>query len=346
MYSKASTDPHTRLLRSARPRARRAGLARSLIALAVSMFAAVTAQAQTFPSKPIQIVVGFPAGTTTDIVVRLAAEQLKNALGQPVIVVNKPGANGAIGASEVARAPADGYTLLGTNTSSMTVNPHLYKKAGYQLSDFTPVAMMTSAPLILTVNSQSERTGSFKTVSDLVNYAKAKPGDLSFAAAGPGNITGLTFRILNNHAGIKANEVLYKSAAASQLAVLGKEVDAFIDTPLAVPHVKSGKLTALAVTSPKRWRDLPDVPTMQEAGYPQIDVTFWLAVFAPAQTPPAIVERLHAAIAGLRDDANLNRQLLVHGDVELMAPKPFGERIRAESAMWADIIRRENIQLD
>lgn len=310
------------------------------------VFLAPISLAQTFPSRPIQIVVGFPAGTTTDTVARLAAEQLKNKLGQPVVVVNKPGANGAIGASEVARASADGYTLLGTNTSSITVNPHLYKKAGYQMSDFTPVVMLTSAPLFLTINPQSERTGSFKTVADLVNFARSKPGDLSFAAAGPGNITGLTFRILNNHAGIKANEVLYKSASGAQLAVLGKEVDAFIDTPLAVPLVKTGKLTALAVTSSRRWRDLPDVPTLREAGYPQIDVTFWLALFAPAGTPPAVIERLHSAIASIRDDANQMKLLSIHGDVELTPPKEFEERIKAESMMWSEIIKRENIQLD
>ena len=305
-----------------------------------------TASAQTFPSKPIQIVVGFAAGTTTDVIARVAAEHMRNKFGLPVIVINKPGANGVIAATEVARAAPDGHTLLATNTSSMTVNPHLYRKLGYQMSDFAPVTMVTQAPLILTVNPTNERTGSIRTVADLVTYARANPGMLSYAAAGPGNITGLTFRILNNHAGIKANEVIYKSAVASQLAVLGKEVDSFIDTPGAVPHVKAGKLTALAVTSTRRWRDLPDVPTMKEAGFPQIDVTFWLALFVPAQTPAAIIDKLYTTLASLRDDPVLVRQLLSHGDVEMTNPKEFGERIRSESAMWGEIIRRENIQLE
>ncbi len=323
---------------------RRALLTGALAALSASL--PVGAQAQAYPNKPIQIVVGFAAGTTTDTIARVCADHLRAKLGQPVVVINKPGANGVIGATEVARAAPDGYTLLATNTSSMTVNPHLYRKLGYQMNDFVPVAMVTQAPLVLTVNPTNERLGSVRTVADLVSYAKANPGALSYAGAGPGNITGLTFRILNNHAGIKANEVLYKSAVASQLAVLSKEVDAFIDTPLAVPHVKADKLTALAVTSPKRWRDLPDVPTMREAGFPQIDVTFWLALFAPAQTPPAIIERLHAALATLKDDPALVKQLLPHGDVEMTAPKEFGDRLRAESAMWAEIIKRENIVLD
>ena len=308
--------------------------------------AAAQSPAQTFPSKPIQIVVGFAAGTTTDTIARVAAEHLRNRLGQPVVVINKPGANGVIGAIEVARAAADGHTLLATNTSSMTVNPHLYRKLGYTMADFAPVTLVTSAPLILTVNPASERVGHIRTVTDLVAWAKARPGDLSYAAAGPGNITGLTFRILNNHAGVKANEVLYKSAVASQMGVLSKEVDAFIDTPMAVPPIKAGKLTALAVTGPRRWRDLPDVPTFKEAGFPQIDVTFWLALFAPAQTPSAIVEKLHSTLATLKDDANLVRQLLPHGDVDLIGPQAFSDRLRAESAGWAEIIRRENIQLD
>jgi tripartite-type tricarboxylate transporter receptor subunit TctC len=321
------------------------GLLAAGAAVAASPVAAQS-PAQSFPSKPIQILVGFAAGTTTDTIARVAAEQLRTRLGQPVVVINKPGANGVIGATEVARAAPDGYTLLVTNSSSMTVNPHLYRKLGYSMADFVPVTPVTSAPLILVVNPTNERTGPIRTVAELVSWARARPGALSYAAAGPGNITGLTFRILNNHAGIKANEVLYKSAVASQLGVLAKEVDAFIDTPLAVPPIKAGKLTALAVTGTRRWRDLPEVPTLKEAGYPQIDVTFWLGLFAPAQTPPAIIDRLHAALASIKDDPNLVRQLLPHGDVDLLGPKEFSERIRIESAGWADIIRRENIQLD
>ena len=330
------------------PQRRRPALSLA-IAGAIGLVAAPpgTAQAQSYPSKPIQIVVGFNAGTTTDVVARLAAEHLKNKLGQPVIVINKPGANGAIGAQEVARANPDGYTFLITNTSSMVVNPHLYRKSGYQLSDFAPLAMITSAPLIVTVNAQSERTGSFRTIADLVAYARAKPGDLSYAAAGPGNITGLSFRVLNNAAGIKANEVLYKSAVASQMGVMAKEVDAFIDTPGALPHIKAGKLTALAVTSPKRWSELPDVPTMAEAGYPQIDVIFWAGMFAPARTPPEILERIHAELRKLPEDAGLTRQLQNHGALGVATtPKEFAERVAKESESWAQTIKRENIQLD
>lgn len=304
------------------------------------------AHAQAYPSKPIQIIVGFPAGSTTDLVTRVVAEHLRGKLGQPVIVVNKPGANGVIGATEAARATPDGYTLMATNSSLITVNPQLYRKLGYKQSDFTPVATITAAPLILTINPASERTASFRTVSDLVNFARTKPGDLRYASAGPGNITGLAFEVLSNKAGFKALHVPYKGAVAAQQGVLGKEVDAFLDTPMAVPHVKAGKLTALAVTGPTRWRDLPDVPTMAEAGFPDVKVVFWGALMAPANTPPEIIDKLYTALSSLRDDPNAVRQLLPHGDIDLLPPKEFAERIAQETAVWGEIIRRENLQLD
>lgn len=328
------------------PAGRRRLLGGLLATLLATSAGGVQAQAQSFPSKPIQIVVGFPSGSIIDVVARVVAEHLRNKLGQPVVVINKPGANGVIAATEVTRSPADGHTLLMTNSSSMTTNPHLYRKLGYQPSDFTPITMVTSAPLILVVNAQGDRTASFKTVADLVDYARAKPDELTFAAGGPGNITGLTFKILANQAGIKARQVIYKTALAAQLGLLGKEVDAFVDTPQTAPHVKAGKLTALAVTGGKRWRDLPDVPTLKEAGFPQIEVIFWLSLFAPAQTPPAIVDKLYTTLTTLRDDPVLVKQLLPHGDVEMMHPKDFAERIRAESAVWGEIIRKENLQLD
>lgn len=322
---------------------------RALFGTLAAAFAALTAtgvQAQAYPSKPIQIIVGFPAGSTTDIVTRVVAEHLRTKLGQPVIVVNKPGANGVIGATEAARAAPDGYTLMATNTSLITVNPQLYRKLSYKQSDFTAVGTITAAPLILTVSPNSERMGSFKTVAELVNFARSKPGDLRYASAGPGNITGLAFEVLSNKAGFKALHVPYKGAVAAQQGVMGKEVDAFLDTPMAVPHVKAGRLTALAVTGPTRWRDLPDVPTMKEAGFPDVHVVFWGALMAPANTPPEIIDKLYAALSTLRDNPELVKQLLPHGDVELLPPKEFNERIRQETAVWGEIIRRENLQLD
>lgn len=331
-----------------RTRARRSLLRASLAATLAFSAAAVQAQgaAQNYPNRPIQIIVGFPAGSTTDLVTRVAAEHLRAKLGQPVVVINKAGANGVIGATEAARAAPDGYTLMATNSSLITVNPQLYRKLGYAQSDFTGVTTLTMAPLILTVNPGSERMGSFTTTQDLVNFAKSKPGDLRYASAGPGNITGLAFEVLANNAGFKALHVPYKGAVAAQQGVMAKEVDAFLDTPMAVPHVKAGRLRALAVTGPTRWRDLPDVPTTREAGFPQVEVTYWGALMAPAKTPPEIIEKLYAALATLRENPELVKQLLPHGDVVMLPPAEFNERIRKETAVWGEIIRRENLQLD
>jgi tripartite-type tricarboxylate transporter receptor subunit TctC len=320
----------------------------ALVAVSAALPAAAFAQgaAQGYPNRPIQILVGFAAGSTTDIVTRVAAEHLRNKLGQPVVVINKPGANGSIAAIEAARAAPDGYTLMATNSSLITVNPQLYRKPGYAQTDFTGVTTLTMAPLILTINPQSERTAGMRSAADMAAWARSRPGELRYASAGPGNITGLAFEVFANKGGFKALHVPYKGAVPAQQGVMGREVDTFLDTPMAVPHVKAGRLTALAVTGPTRWRDLPDVPTMKEAGFPDVEVVFWGALVAPARTPPEIIDKLHAALASLRDDPNLVKQLLPHGDIGLITPKEFNERIRKETAIWGEIIRRENLQLD
>jgi tripartite-type tricarboxylate transporter receptor subunit TctC len=274
------------------------------------------------------------------------AEHLRAKLGQTVIVENKPGANGVLGVTEVARAPADGYTILATNSSSMTVNPQVYRKISYKLADFAPVSMVVSAPFVLTVNATGERTAAVNTVADLVTLARALPGQLTYSSGGPGNLAHLGFEMINNRAGIKTIHVPYKGGAAAQIGLLGKEVDAQLDTPISVPHVKAGRLKALAVTTAKRWPDLPTVPTMIESGYPGFDVSFWLGVLVPAQTPPAVIQALSNAIRSVREDANAMKILQIQGNVELNDPAAFTAQIRAETASWGEVIRRENIQID
>ena len=328
---------------------RRALLAASL--LAATALGATSAHAQTpapaWPSKPLRIIVGFTAGSATDSIARVLAEHLRVKLGQPVTVENRPGANGVLGVTEVARAPADGYTLLATNSSSMTVNPQVYKKITYLPErDFAPVTMVVSAPFIITVNPAGERTASVNTIADLVALARAKPGQFTYGSGGPGNLAHLGFELINNRAGIKTTHVPYKSGVSAQLGLLGKEIDMLLDTPVTVPNVKAGKLKALAVTTARRWPDLPDVPTMIESGYAGFDVPFWLGVLVPAQTPPAIVQTLYNAIRSVRDDPNAMRQLQMQGTVELIDPATFASRIKAETTAWGEVIRRENVQLD
>lgn len=247
------------------------GIRRSLVRLPLAAAAAATApglRAQTWPSRPLRVVVGFPPGNTLDVVSRLMAEALRARLGQPLLIENKPGAKGVIAAGDVIRAPADGHTLLATNSSGMTVNPQFYRQLGYQMSDFARVAMIVSARLIAMVNPAAERAAGVRSVADLMAVARARPGDLRFGSAGQGNITQLSFDMITHHAGVRATSVAYKGTGAAQAGLLGQEVDAAIATPLAVPLIKAGRLRALAITGAQRWRDLPEVPTVAESGVP------------------------------------------------------------------------------
>ncbi len=331
-----ASDIHRRFLRAA-----------TVAMLAASVAGQVHAQTTAFPGRPLRIIVGFPPGSSTDSIARASAEHLRLKLGQPVVVDNRPGANGVLGATEAARAAADGYTLLATNSSGITVNPQIYKKITYQPErDFAALTMSVSAPFILTINPSGERTASVNTVADLVALARARPGQLTYGSAGAGNLGHLGFEMINNRAGIRTVHVPYKGGSAAHLALLAREVDAHLATPSAVPTIKSGKLRALAVTSAKRWPDLPDVPTMIDAGFAGFDVPFWLGLMVPAQTPAPVIQTLYSALASMRDDANASRQLRVQGAVELMDPKTFAVRIRAETAAWGEVIKRENIQID
>lgn len=305
------------------------------------------AHAQAWPARPIRIVVGFPAGSTTDAMARVVAEHMRGKLGQPVVVENRAGANGSLGVADVARSASDGYTILATNSSSITVNPQIYRKLSYAPErDFVPLTMVVSAPFILEINPASERTVGIQSVEDLLSLSRARPGELTYGSAGPGNLAHLTFAMLSNIAGVKTTHVPYKGGVAAQVGLLGQEVDALFDTPVAVPHIKAGKLKPLAVTASRRWRDLPGVPTMAEAGYPAFDVTFWLGLLVPARTPQPIVDRLYEAVSSIRNDPNAVRQLEAHGDLELIEPRVFAARIRTETASWGEVIARENIQLD
>jgi tripartite-type tricarboxylate transporter receptor subunit TctC len=325
---------------------RRALLGASLATLAAAASPSVRAQAA-FPTKPIRLITGFPAGSATDGICRAIAEPMRQKLGQPVIVENRAGANGAVGAAEVARAAPDGHTLLVTNSSSIVVNPQLYKKIGYLPErDFIPLTMAIQAPFIMTINPANERLAGVNSVAELVAIARAKPGQITFGSGGPGNLAHLSFEMINNRVGIKTTHVPYKSGVLAQIGVLGKEIDVLLDTPNTVPNVKSGKLKALAVTTATRWRDLPDVPTLAESGYPGFDVSFWLGVFAPAQTPPAVLQTLYAAIRSSRDDPAALQGLNAQGTVELTEPQAFAARIKAETALWGEVLGRKNIQLD
>ena len=324
---------------------RRATLA---LCLAASWLAAAPAQAQAdnWPAKPIRIVVGFPAGSFTDTIARAVSDQLSKQLGQPVIVDNKPGANGAIGVGEVARSAPDGYTLLVTNSSSITINPQIYKKISYQPKDFAPVTMLLDSPFILTANPDWAGKHQIGSAQDLIAYAKRNPDKISYGSAGPGNIAHLAFAQWSNRTGVKTTHVPYKGASQAQLAVLSGELDTQFDTWNALPQIAASKLLPLAVTAPQRMKQLPNVPTMAEAGYADFNVTFWAGLFAPAGTPPAIVDKLYEATKSMLQNEHARNVLSKQGDMVMLAPEPFGQRIAKEVADWKQVIQREAIALD
>ncbi|MHA7601172.1 Bug family tripartite tricarboxylate transporter substrate binding protein [Alicycliphilus sp. T452] len=321
-----------------------------LATAAAALFAGLAgapAMAQGYPGKPIRFVVGFSAGNSIDSVARIIAQHLSAKLGQPVVVDNKTGANGMLAATEVARSQPDGYTVLISNSSTITVNPLLFKKMNYDpKKDFAPVSLMVSVPFILTVNPQKGPIGTAPTLQDMLNAAKAKPGAYSYGSAGMGNLTQLSFELLNGMAGVNMTHVAYRGSAPAQVALLGGEVDAAFDNPSAVPKIKAGQLRALAVTSAQRWHELPDVPAIAEAGYPGFDISFWVGALVPAQTPAPVVNALSEAIATAVQNPAVKARLEQQGNIRMFGPKRFAEQIDKETAQYAEIIRKADIKLD
>lgn len=316
--------------------------------LAASLFAGVnTAQAQNYPARPVKMVVGFSAGGTIDVVARIIGEHLQTKMGQPFVVENRTGANGMIAAEVVAKSDPDGYTIFVSNSSTITLNPTLFNDLRYNPDrDFTPIATAISVPLILAVNPEHPQGSKIKSLKDLIDLAKSKPNDVPYGSAGNGNITQLAFELLSDRAGIKMVHVPYRGAAAAQIAVLGKEVVTVFDTMAAVPHVKAGKLRALAVSSAQRIPELPDVPTVAELGFPGFEVGFWVGFFAPKATPAAIVERLNKEIRDATNVPEVRTKLLAQGGILTQSPAEFAKKIADETKTLAEVVKKNNIKVD
>ena len=304
------------------------------------------AQDKKWPAKLIRIVVPFPAGSITDAMARLLADNLSKSLGQSVIVENKGGANGSIGATEVARSAPDGYTLLATNSSSITGNPLIYKNSPYKSTDFTPISLVLDAPFVLNVNAEWANKHAINSVKDLVAFAKSHPAELSYGSGGVGNLAHLAYAMLSNDGGFKATHVPYKSASQASMAVMAGEVNTSFDTLASVPQIRAGKLKALAVTPKQRISQLPDIPTMAEAGFPNIDLTFWLGLLAPAGTPSDIIETLYEHARQAMSVPTAKTLLSAQGTIAMTNPKDFAMRIANETKQLAQVIERENITLD
>lgn len=318
------------------------------VAVAVSVVIGVfsgSVSAQPYPSKPIRLVVPFPPGGPTDIVARPLAQMLGEALKQPVVVDNKGGAGGSVGAEHVARLPGDGYTLFMATVGTHAINPSLYTKLGYDpVKDFTPIALVASAPVAVVVNADQ----SFKTLQDLVRAAKAKPDFIQFGTAGNGTPGHLTGALFESAAQVQFKHIPYKGSAPAVTDMVGGHIPAMFDPIQSViTHVRSGKIRALAVTSKQRSPVLPNVPTVAEQGYPEFESTAWWAVFAPAKLPEPVLVKLRAEVERIAASAAFKEKL---GDLGVVPNTNFKESLadfqQREIVKWAKAVRASGATLD
>ena len=297
-----------------------------------------------YPTKPITMVVPFPPGGPTDLVARVLAQKIGEQMGQSVLVDNRGGANGNIGAAYVAKAPADGYTIL-YNTSSITLSPSLYKNVPYDVSkDFLPVASVAVVPLGLVVNPSVPAN----TVAEFVAYAKANPGKLSYGSAGNGNVTHLgAFQFVQAN-GLEATHVPYKGSAPADVDLVGGQIQFMTDTVNSVmPFVRDRRLKMLAVTTGKRMALFPDVPTLAESGMPGFEVGAWQGVMVPAGTPGAVVTRLNAEIVAALATPAVRERLALQGAEPLgSTPAEYGAYVQKELRRWAGVVKATGVTLD
>jgi tripartite-type tricarboxylate transporter receptor subunit TctC len=310
--------------------------------LAFATAAAAQSPAPRYPSKPVTLVVPFVSGGGADTVARLVATQLQQRLGQPVVVDNKPGAGGSLAADAVRRAPADGHTLM-IVTNTFVTNPAITKSTYDPVRDFTPVSTIGTSPYLLLVNPASE----FKTLADLVRVGKAQPDKLSFGSAGIGGITHLLGELLKQQAGIGAQHIPYKGTAAGIVDLVGGQIQfLFADTASAVPHVRSGKLRALAITGPDRSPLLPDVPTTAQAGT-KVEVVGFYGLLAPAGLPAEVLNKLNAELTAALGSPAIKEQFTAAATEPLAMPaEQFSRRLAAEAVLWRDVVKKSGSKFE
>jgi tripartite-type tricarboxylate transporter receptor subunit TctC len=315
---------------------------RGIIAAALAV--ALPVLAQTYPSKPIKIVVPYPPGGFNDTLGRTLAAKFTEAWGQPAIVENKPGANTVIGTDFVAKSPPDGYTLL-VVAFPFAVTPSLIKNMPYDtVKDFAPVVLAAQSPNLLVVNPSVP----VKSVAELVALAKSKPGSLSYASTGNGSSNHISMELFKNLAGVQIVHIPYKGSAPAVTDLLGGQVQVMFDNvPNVLPQVKAGRLTALAQTGSKRSALVADLPTVAEAGVPGYEVTVWFGLVAPAGTPPAVVQKLNAEVLRILAMPDVRERFLAQG-VEPVGstPEQFSDHIRAQMAKWAKVVADAGVKAE
>jgi len=308
------------------------------------IFSISIAHGQTYPNKPIKIIVPYPAGQASDQITRMLAQQIAPSLGQPIIVDNRPGAGGNLGTEIGAKSPNDGYTLT-IGTAALPISKLVYKKLTYDpIADFEPVTLMTTMPLVLVISPAL----SINSVAELVEYAKKNPGKLNFASSGTGTSHQLAAEMFKQAAGIDMTHVAYKGSPPAHLDLMGGNVDLMFDNIIAVgPHIKSGKLKALAVTSKVRSKLFPELPTIQELGYPGFEALAWFGVLEPKGTNNAVTNTLNKSFVQALNNPEIRKKLQDDG-AQVIASSPEELRIflQNELSKWAKVIKDAHINVE
>ena len=323
---------------------------RNLIAAALVLPFAV--RAQSWPSKPIRIVVPFAAGGTTDILARALAPELQKALGQPVVVDNKPGAGGNVGAAEVAKAPGDGYTFLMGTVGTHGINAALYPKLPYDpIKDFVPVTLVAGVPNVVVMNPESARRWGIESVADLVRVLRANPGKLNMASSGNGTSIHLSGELFKSMTQTFMVHIQYRGSGPALVDLMGGSMDVMFDNlPSAMPQIRAGKLKALAVTSAKRSSALPDLPTVEQAGRPALkgyDASSWFGLLAPAGTPMEVVNRVQQETAKALSAPEIKQRLEGQGAIPSgNTSAEFAKHIADETAKWAKVVKASGAKVD
>ena len=304
----------------------------------VLLLNALPAFAQDYPSRPIRLIVPLSPGGFADTPARILGPRLAERLGKPVVIENKPGAGGTIGADFVAKSPPDGYTLVITGSTHL-ITSHVYKKVPYDaIKDFTHISMLASGPYVLVVNPQKLPVGSVK---ELIAAARAQPGKIDYASSGNGSSQHLVGALFNALAGVQLNHVPYKGSGPAMQDLLAAQVGvSFAGVPNVLGQVRAGRLKALAVTTPKRWSELPDVPTMEQAGVPGYEATLWLSISGPAGMPAPIVQRLYSEISKSLHDPELQASFRTGGvEARSMPPEELLKLMHSEYEKWGRVVK-------
>lgn len=319
-------------------------LAVAITSLMAAPFVSAQSAAQSFPNKPIRFVVPFPPGGGNDILARALAPKMSEILGQQVVVDNRAGAGGNIGADFVAKSPADGYTIV-IASNQVTMNPWIYSKLPFDIAkDFSPVAQIASVPMLLAINPEIPA----KNLQEFIALAKAKPGSLNYSTPGLGTPQHIAFEVFNFDAGVKVTHVPYKGTSPSIVDLIGGQVQATIGTMASLEqHVKTGKVRAIAVSTPQRSPAMPDVPTIEEGGLKGYNVPLWYSVLAPANTPKEIVAKISASIRDALQDPQTKAQLAKQGFVEsYLDPAQMTALIKQDLTYWQKAINNIGLKLD